>query len=294
LLKKRRQFTRVDGLLLLLLTTGALYLAYRIKIGLNYRWNWAAIPQFLYRYDEQSGRWVANLLVQGLYTTIRLSFWSTGLATVIGVLTGLCRTSQSLFYRLLGRFYVEFNRNMPPLVLIIIFYYFVSDQVLPLLGFNNFFLYRFAATERFATVLFGPPVLFPAFVSAVISLALFEAAYIAEIVRAGVQSIEKGQWEAGHALGLSKWQQLRHVILPQALPRVLPPLAGQFVSVIKDSSIVSVISIQELTFQGLELMASTYLTFEIWITITLLYLVLTLSSSLLVRRLELRMARRAL
>jgi polar amino acid transport system permease protein len=130
-----------------------------------------------------------------------------------------------------------------------------------------------------------------AFFSALVTLAIFEGAYIAEIVRAGIQSIDKGQWEAAHALGLSKWQQMRYIILPQAVQRILPPLAGQFISLIKDSSIVSVISIQELTFQGMELMATTYLTFEIWITISLLYLVMTLTCSLAVQRLEVRMAR---
>ena len=124
-----------------------------------------------------------------------------------------------------------------------------------------------------------------------LTIALIEAAYIAEIVRAGIESIEKGQFEAANALGLSWWQKMQHVILPQALQRILPPLAGQFISTIKDSAIVSVISIPELTFQGMELMAATYLTFECWITITVLYLVLTLSLSLAVERLEIHMRR---
>ena len=119
-----------------------------------------------------------------------------------------------------------------------------------------------------------------------VTLAVFESAYIAEIVRAGMLSIEKGQWEASAASGLSRFQQIRWVIGPQALRRIIPPLAGQFISTIKDSSIVSVISVQELTFQGMELIASTYLTFEIWITVTALYLVLTLSLSMALSRLE--------
>ena len=124
------------------------------------------------------------------------------------------------------------------------------------------------------------------FLSALITLAIFEGAYITEIIRAGIQSIEQGQWEASSALGFNSLQRMRYVILPQAIQRILPPLAGQFISTIKDSAIVSVISIQELTFQGMELMASTYLTFEIWITITILYLTLTLSCSSIVDRFE--------
>jgi ABC-type amino acid transport system permease subunit len=97
-------------------------------------------------------------------------------------------------------------------------------------------------------------------------LAVYEGAYITEIIRAGIQSIDKGQWEASSGLGFTRAQQLRYIIFPQALRRIMPPLAGQFISTIKDSAIVSVISIQELTFQGMELMAATFLTFEIWIT----------------------------
>ena len=104
-------------------------------------------------------------------------------------------------------------------------------------------------------------------------MALYEGAYITEIVRAGIQSVERGQWEASYALGLSWWQQMRYVILPQAIQRIIPPLAGQFISTIKDSAIVSVISIQELTYQGMQLMAATYLTFEVWTTVALMYLV---------------------
>lgn len=125
-----------------------------------------------------------------------------------------------------------------------------------------------------------------------ISLALFEGAYITEIVRAGVQSVERGQWEASQALGLSRWQNMRYIVLPQAIQRILPPLGGQFISTIKDSAIVSVISIQELTFQGMELISVTYLTFEVWITVALLYFLLTSALSLGVDRLEVYMKRR--
>jgi len=125
-----------------------------------------------------------------------------------------------------------------------------------------------------------------------VALALYEGAYITEIVRAGIQSVDKGQWEAALSVGLSPFKRMRLVIFPQALTRILPPLAGQFISTIKDSSIISVISIQELTFQGMELMAAALITFEVWITVMLLYLVVCLACSLAVAMLEERLGRK--
>lgn len=289
--RKRVKFSLLDGILMLLIAVALFYVGYRIKVGLHYQWNWGAIPQYLFRFDEQTGHWVPNLLMRGLFTTIRLSFWATLLATVLGAVGGFFRISTSLFKRLLGRTFVELIRNTPPLVLIFIFYFFVSDQIMPILGVDDFARSASPSTQAVLTFFFAPPRFFSAFLSAMLTVAIFEAAYITEIVRAGIQSIEKGQFEASYALGLSWWQQMRHVILPQAIQRILPPLAGQFISTIKDSAIVSVISIPELTFQGMELMAATYLTFECWITITGLYLILTLSLSLAVERLEIYMMR---
>jgi polar amino acid transport system permease protein len=289
--KKKAKLTPLDLVIALLILAVVIYLSHKIRIGLNYKWNWQAIPQYFFRYDPERGKWVANLIMQGLFTTIRLSVWGTILATALGTIVGFCRLSQGLFYRLMGRTYVELIRNLPPLVLIFIFYYFVSSQIMPILAIDDLILNQPEIVQRACAIFLAPPSFISAFLSALVTLAVFEGAYIAEIVRAGIQSIDRGQWEASHALGLSKWQQMRYVILPQAVQRILPPLAGQFISLIKDSSIVSVISIQELTFQGMELMAATYLTFEIWITITFLYLVMTLTCSLAVQRLEIRMAK---
>jgi polar amino acid transport system permease protein len=252
----RPKITIVDLVLGALIVAFGLYIIYKVSAGLSYRWNWSAIPQYFFRYDPDSGNWVPNVLVEGFLTTIRLSVWATLFATFIGVVLGLFRVSQSLFKRLLGGTYVELIRT------------------------------RGEKTQALMTFFFAQPSLFTAFISALITLSIFEGAYITEIVRAGIQSIEKGQWEAADALGLSKWQRMRLVILPQAIQRILPPLAGQFISTIKDSSIVSVISIQELTFQGMELMSTTYFTFEIWITITGMYLILTLTCSLTIAKLE--------
>ena len=262
------------------------FVYYRITAVVHYRWEWSAIPQYLFRFDADSASWVPNLLMQGLATTVRLSVWGTLLAMAIGTGMGLCRVSRSLFLRMVGRLYVELVRNLPPLVLIFIFYFFVSDQVMPIFGVTAFVEGLSPEESRWLAAVAAPPPQFEAFLSALVTLAIFEGAYITEIVRAGIQSIEKGQWEASQALGFTRWQQYRHVILPRAFQRILPPLAGQFISTIKDSAIVSVISIQELTFQGMELMSATYLTFEIWITITAMYLALTLPCSVIIERFE--------
>ncbi len=289
--RRKLKIRTLDVIIAVLLLGAAVYLGYRILFHLNYKWDWGAVPQYLLRYDAERQTWVPNVLLLGLFTTIKLSLWGTVLATLIGAVMGLSRVSHRLFNRLIGRTYVELVRNTPPLVLIFIFYYFLSGQIMSALGIDAFIASRSEGLQSLLGYLFAPPARFSAFASALITLAVFEGAYITEIVRAGIESIEKGIWEAAYALGLSRWQQLRHVVLPLAAQRILPPLAGQFISTIKDSAIVSVISIQELTFRGMELMSATYLIFEVWLTVTALYLVLTLSLSLSVERLEIYLRR---
>jgi polar amino acid transport system permease protein len=281
-LPKKSKITTLDILVLLILLGGLAYVIYQVKVKLNYNWQWGIIPQYLFRYDAESGKWVSNYLIHGLMTTLRLSFWGTLLATILGTVMGLLRVSKSLFHRMIARSYVELMRNLPPLVIIFIFYFFISDQIMPIIGIDDYLRSSSPGTKRLFEVLFSPPQFASAFIAALFTLAIFEGAYITEIVRAG---------EASHALGLSKYHNMRHIILPQAMQRLLPALAGQFISLIKDSAIVSVISIQELSYQGTQLMASTYLTIEIWITITALYLVMTLTFSLGVGKLEAYMAR---
>ena len=234
-MRKKPIFTLLDAVIMLVVTALLGYIGFRMTVGLHYKWNWSAIPQYLFRIDA-NGNWTANLLMQGLFTTIRLSIWATLLATIIGTVAGFFRISKSLFKRLLGRTFVELIRNTPPLVLIFIFYFFVSDQIMPVLGVDDFARNASERTQSVVTFLFAPPRFFSAFISATVTVGIFEAAYITEIIRAGIQSIEKGQFEACHALGLSWPQKMQYVILPQAIQRILPPLAGQFISTIKDSA----------------------------------------------------------
>jgi len=267
------------------------FILYRLFFSLNYNWNWSVIPTYLVRFDEQSGRWLPNILLQGLFTTIKLGIWGMLLAGILGLIIGIIRTSRRLFFRLCARTYVELIRNTPPLVLVFIFYFFVSDQILPALGAKSFVRGLTPEwTQRLAFVATTPDLFIP-FLSGVITIGIFQSAYITEIVRAGIEAIDKGQWDASKALGFTYFQQLRLVILPQALRIMLPPLANEFINTIKYSSIVSIISIQELTFQGLQVMSSTQVTIEVWLTITFMYLVLCLSLSLLVSHLENRLNR---
>jgi polar amino acid transport system permease protein len=289
--RQKTRITMLDIVVIAFVMAIIIFIAYRLTIKLNYKWNWGIIPQYLIRYDTEEGRWTINILLEGLLTTLRLSVWSTILATFLGVLMGILRTTPRLFNRLVGGTYVELIRNIPPLVLVFIFYFFVSDQILPLLGVEDFIRSRSASTQGVMAFFFATPELFTAFISGTATIAVFQGAYITEIVRAGIQSIEKGQWEAAYALGLSWRQQMRYVVLPQAGKRVLPPLANEFINTIKYSAIVSVISIQELTFQGFQIMAATHVTIEVWLTITFIYLIICLILSLGVQRLEHHLAK---
>jgi polar amino acid transport system permease protein len=281
----------IDGVIIAACVALAVYVYLRITYGLEYKSDWSAIPRFLVKRDPVTGRLRANFLLEGLVATIKLSIWATLLAIILGVVMGLFRTSKNLFLRMVGRTYVELIRNLPPLVLIFIFYFFVVDQIMPLLGVEAFIRSRSDAAKSVLAFFFAQESLFVQFISGIITIAFFEGAYITEIIRAGIESIERGQREAAYSLGLSWFDQMRHVIMPQAIKRVLPPLANEFINTIKYSSLASVVSIQELTFMGRQVIVATRHIFETWITVAVMYLVLTLSLSLLVGRLEQRMKR---
>ncbi|WP_027858186.1 amino acid ABC transporter permease [Marinobacterium jannaschii] len=205
--------------------------------------------------------WQMGPLLKGLVVTIEISIYSLILAIILGLIFGLMRVSSNVALRNLAITYVEIIRGTPLLVQIFIFYFFIGT-VLDL--------------DRFT--------------AGVIALAVFSGAYVAEITRGGIQSIPKGQMEAARSVGMTYIQAMRYVILPQAFKRVLPPLAGQFINLIKDSSLVSVIAITDLTKAGREVVAGSFAPFEVWFTVALLYLVLTSSLSWGVQRLEKRLA----
>lgn len=205
--------------------------------------------------------WAAGPLLWGLWTTVWISVAAGVAGLLLGLVAGLCRLSRNPTLHSLSTVYVELVRGTPLLVQIFIFYFFIGT-VLDL-------------SREFAGVA---------------ALALFTGAYVAEIVRAGVQSIARGQAEAARSLGLSAGQSMRHVVLPQALKRVLPPLAGQFISLVKDTSLVSVIAITELTKSGREAITTSFSTFEIWFCVAGLYLLLNLPLSQIASRLERRLA----
>lgn len=290
MLRARVRFTFLDAAILAAAAVGVAALAVSASSRLDYHWRWEVLPQYFLRRDA-AGALAPNLLLAGLASTVRLALWTTLAATLAGAAMGLARTSRRLLPRLLAGAYVESVRNLPPLVLVFLVYFFLSDQVLSALAVEQGVRSLPPAAQAAIGVLLAPPGRLSGFLAALFTLALYEGAYITEMVRAGIQSVERGQTDAAKALGLTRWQSMRHVVLPQAMRRILPALAGQLISTVKDSAIVAVISVPELTFQALQLMASTGLTFEIWIVVMALYFGLCFTASLGARALEERLAR---
>jgi polar amino acid transport system permease protein len=244
------KFLAVSGLLVYVLLQGS------AKLG--YYWQWYRLPPYLFTHQE--GRWLAGPLLQGLVITLQITAISLVLATLIGLATAFLRLSRSFLGGLVSRVYLESIRNTPLLVQLF-FIYFVVAPVFDLSRFS----------------------------SAILALSMFEGAYASEIFRAGIVSIQRGQWEAACSLGLSLPQTYRYVILPQATRRVLPPLASQAISLIKDSALVSTIAIYDLSMQAQSVIAETYLVFEVWFLVAAIYLVLTVTLSLLINLLERRL-----
>ncbi|MEM8948466.1 MAG: amino acid ABC transporter permease [Pseudomonadota bacterium] len=287
----KRRLGWLDVVVIALLLALIFYVYGRVTDVLVYKWDWSFLPNFLIRIDDETGSWRTNILLEGFFTTIRLSVFAMVLASLIGITLGVMRTATRLLPRMVAGAYVGLIRNIPPLVFIFVFYFFVSSQIMPLLGIDRW-ARSFAGEEgHLFRLVFGEPKLLENLVSGIICLALFEAAYITEIVRAGIQAIPRGQIEAGKSLGLSRFDVFRDVVLPQALQKVTPPLANQFIMLIKNSAIVALISVQELTFLGTEIAVSTRKPFETWITVAAMYFLLCYSLAWLFGRLERRTRR---
>lgn len=208
-----------------------------------------------------TAKWYMGPLMKGLWTTLWISAVSSVVALFLGLFTGLARISKNFTVRSLAAIYVEIIRGTPLLVQIFIAYFLIGTV--------------FDLSRN---------------VAGIGALSLFAGAYVAEIVRAGIQAIPKGQMEAARSLGMTIPQSMVDVILPQAFKKILPPLSGQFISLIKDSSLVSVIAITDLTKSGREIITSTFATFEVWLVVAAMYLIITSVLSQLVYYMERRFA----
>jgi polar amino acid transport system permease protein len=215
--------------------------------------------------------WQTGILLQGLWITLKVSIYSILFGIIIGLIGGLARLSGNPAVRWSALTYVELIRGSPLLVQIFIWYFVLATV------FNEL-LHRYGYGE------------IPAMWYGIASLSFFAGAYITEMVRAGIQSVHRGQIEASRSLGMTYAQSMYHVILPQAMRRVLPPLAGEFINLIKDSSLLGLIAIRELTKATREGITTSLQPYEFWFTCALLYLALTFTLSMMVKYLERRTA----
>jgi polar amino acid transport system permease protein len=212
-----------------------------------------------------------GILLLGLWMTLKVSLYSIVFGILLGLLGGIARISNNPALKWSAITYVELIRGSPLLVQIFIWYFVLATMI-------NSILQKYGLAEIQA-VWYG-----------VAALAFFTGAYVTEIVRAGIQSIHRGQIEAARSLGMSGPQAMQHIILPQAMRRILPPLAGQFISLIKDSSLLGIIAIRELTKATREGITTSLQPYEFWFVCAGLYLILTFTLSMFVQYLEKRMA----
>jgi polar amino acid transport system permease protein len=213
----------------------------------------------------------AGILLQGLWVTLKVSLYSIFFGILLGLIGGISRMSKNPALKWSAITYVELIRGSPLLVQIFIWYFVLATMI-------NSILLKYGIPE------------IPALWYGVAALSFFTGAYVTEIVRAGIQSIHRGQIEAARSLGMTGAQSMKHIILPQAMRRILPPLAGQFISLIKDSSLLGIIAIRELTKATREGITTSLQPYEFWFVCAGLYLLLTFTLSMFVQYLERRMA----
>lgn len=232
-----------------------IYLLWAGISDFDYRWRWRRA--FKYVIDYKQGSWVIGPLLNGLITTIKISFYAILLALLIGVITVIARLSPLLSLRWLSTTYVNFIRVTPLLVQLYLFYFMLNNVI---------------QIGRFE--------------SGVITLAVFEGAFIAEIIRSSVINVPQSQLDAANAVGLNRWQRWRLVLLPQALPLMLPALANVLVNLIKHSSIVTIIAVADLTDAARNLISQTFLALEIWLIVGGLYIAICLPLAWGIKRWE--------
>ena len=199
------------------------------------------------------------LLLQGALVTLEITALAVGLGLVFGLVAALAQLSKFAPLRLIAKVYVDFIRGTPLLVQIFIIYFALPDVI-------------------------GHRI--DPFFAAVAACSINSGAYVAEIFRAGIQSIDIGQMRAGLSLGMNWTMTMRYIILPQAFKRIIPPLGNEFIAMLKDSSLVSVIGFEELTRSGQLIIAETYGSLEIWSAVAIIYLVMTLTITRIVSVLE--------
>lgn len=230
--------------------------------------------------------WTSDIYWQVL-TTLRRGVWITVIVTLIGFamasLMGmglaLMSLSRSLILRQVARLYIEVVRGVPIIVLLL----YVAFVFAPALVAGYNWLAEYVGLDTIRTRDF------PLLWRAVIALAIGYSAFIAEVFRAGLQSVDPGQIEAADALGLSRWNRFRHIVFPQAIRTILPPLGNDFVAMVKDSSLVSVLGVLDVTQLGKVMAASNFRYFETYNVVALIYLTITVTLSLLLRHMEVRM-----
>ena len=261
--KRKRNSIITDTFQLIILGGGLIWLLLRGAAEMHYVWQWHRIPQYLYKVID--GELIFGPLIDGLLVTLEISVYSIVLGLLIGLVTAFLRLSDSYSGKLLATVYLELVRNTPLLIQLFVFYFVLG----PLFEIDRFWV-------------------------AVLCISFFEGSFAAEIIRGGILSVPRGQTEAGASLGLSRAAIYRYVTLPQALPIILPPLAGILVNLIKHSAIVSVIAVFDLTTSGLDIISETFMAFEIWITVAAIYLLITISLSVVISRFERYMKRSTL
>jgi polar amino acid transport system permease protein len=233
-----------------------------------------------------------NFIREGIITTIRVTVIAYGLSLIGGLILGLGRVSKNVIYYNLATLYVEVMRGIPMLVIILYGAFVIVPLALGLINGLGNWMVGFGPLAGFGRTLQQIDIQqVDMSARATAGLAMGYAAFEAEVFRAGIQSIEKGQMEAARSLGMNYIQAMRYVILPQALRRVLPPLGNDLIAMLKDSSLISVLAVRDITQLGKLYRARSFRSFEAYNTMAFLYLSMTLSLSMLVKFIERKMSR---